>query len=501
MNATASERDEPTARQAHMRGSWSVRFFRIVWYLFAGCIFLGAIVLACLQTESLRPVIHEIQSIARGTNIEKNDKSNVATQNQASSPVEFESSDKSPYVETVQATLSSSSLVKRTFTGVIRPAQASELGFNRTGRIIKILVDQGDQVTKDQILARLDSRAIESDINIANSQLKAAQAVLDELKAGPRVETIAAAKEKLKEFKSSVELWKITANRRNRLVRDSAGSQQSVDDARLQLAASEGRYNAQIQVVKELEAGTRQEKIDNQIAVVEGLRLRLDQLAIDLDDCIIRSPFDAIVSERIVDLGVIVTPAHVILKLIQETHPEAWIGLPPKAASRLKAGSSHKLFVEGRPIDATLRSILPELDTQTRTQTAIFAIESKLPNLGFGRIIRFEWSDERNRDGYWLPRTALSHGTRGLWSVFAVIQSENNQNPDTPAYILQRRDVEVVQIESDQVLVRGTIESDDRIVSSGVHRLVANQKVRPDWLDSSNDATSHSLPSTVPQLN
>ncbi len=494
MNATTSERDAPATRSAHVKNSWASRLFRVLWFLFVSCIFLGAIGFACFQTESLRPLIHEIQSIARGTLIETG-----TGEADLTPPSEMKNSEMVPYVESVQAELSSSSRVKRTFSGVLKPAQSSKMGFNRTGRVTKILVDQGDRVAKNQLLAELDTRATQAEIDIAKSQLKSARALLRELKAGPRIETIAAAKEKLKEYQSSVELWRITANRRNKLVRESAGSQQSVDDARLQLAASEGRFNSQVQVVKELENGTRREKIDNQVAVVEGLTFRLQQLEVDLDDCFIRAPFEAIVSERMVDLGVIVTPAHVILKLVQETHPEAWIGLPPKTTGTLELDSKYELFIDGQPAKATLQSVLPELDASTRTQTAIFAIDSDLPNPGFGRIVRFDWSDEQTINGCWLPRTALSHGIRGLWSVFAVAD-DGQDDSENPQYVLQRRDVEIVQIESDQVLVRGTIERGDRVVSSGVHRLVAGQKVRLHLPDSKNE-TRRSFEPFVPNLN
>ena len=47
------------------------------------------------------------------------------------------------------------------------------------------------------------------------------------------------------------------------------------------------------------------------------------------------------------------------------------------------------------------------------------------------------------------------------------------------AFVLEQRSVEVLHQESDRVLVRGTIKEGDRIVSSGIHRLVPGQVVRP----------------------
>jgi multidrug efflux pump subunit AcrA (membrane-fusion protein) len=76
--------------------------------------------------------------------------------------------------------------------------------------------------------------------------------------------------------------------------------------------------------------------------------------------------------------------------------------------------------------------------------------------------------------GYWLPTTALVRGVRGLWSCYVLGTSEQND-----AFRVERRDVEVLHTESDRVLVRGTLQSGDRVVMSGTHRLVSEQLVRP----------------------
>ena len=44
---------------------------------------------------------------------------------------------------------------------------------------------------------------------------------------------------------------------------------------------------------------------------------------------------------------------------------------------------------------------------------------------------------------------------------------------------VKQRDVEVLQTESDRVLVRGTIRDGDRVIVNGNHRLVTGQLVRP----------------------
>ena len=81
---------------------------------------------------------------------------------------------------------------QRTYTGIIREARRSRVSFQRAGEVIGLLVDEGQHVQQGQQLASLDDRHILARKAQLTAQLAEAQAVLDELLAGPRQETIAA---------------------------------------------------------------------------------------------------------------------------------------------------------------------------------------------------------------------------------------------------------------------------------------------------------------------
>ncbi|MCP5055508.1 MAG: hypothetical protein GY937_02155 [bacterium] len=69
--------------------------------------------------------------------------------------------------------------------------------------------------------------------------------------------------------------------------------------------------------------------------------------------------------------------------------------------------------------------------------------------------------------------TALTEGRRGLWSAYAIAAAE-----DPGFFRVERRDLQVVHVETDRVYVTGTLNDGDRIVTSGVHRIVEGQLVR-----------------------
>jgi len=72
-------------------------------------------------------------------------------------------------------------------------AVAPELG----GRVVELLVEEGDEVEAEQLLARLDGALLEAQIEVARAALDVAQAGLDQARAGARPEEIRQAEAEL----------------------------------------------------------------------------------------------------------------------------------------------------------------------------------------------------------------------------------------------------------------------------------------------------------------
>ncbi len=73
------------------------------------------------------------------------------------------------------------------------PYKEAKLSFQAAGRVLKVLVSEGQVVTAGQELARLETRDLEQAVRRAEAGLKAAQAQLAKAKAGARPEEIALA--------------------------------------------------------------------------------------------------------------------------------------------------------------------------------------------------------------------------------------------------------------------------------------------------------------------
>jgi HlyD family secretion protein len=75
-------------------------------------------------------------------------------------------------------------------TGVVKPLTELDLSFSASGKIIEILVEKGQEVKKDDILARQDDSSLLISEKQAQANLLSAVATLDKLKAGASKEDI-----------------------------------------------------------------------------------------------------------------------------------------------------------------------------------------------------------------------------------------------------------------------------------------------------------------------
>ncbi len=384
-------------------------------------------------------------------------------------------------VEAIELQLTSQRLT-RTFTGILNATQSSDLGFNRTGQVDRVFVDQGEQVNQGDVLIQLDTVQLEADISVLEAQRRVEQARLEELIAGPRKQTIDAARAKLKEMEALRDQAKTTAERQAKLWKENAIARQSVDDSVQQLAASQNRVIAQQQAIEELEAGTRKEQLSAQRSLLEQLDAEIASVRVKLDESKILAPFDGIVSSRKVDQGAIVLPGTIVLSLVKTGEAEAWVGLPLDSMKLLDSMTTYRLKTDDQIWMGRFRTALPELEQSTRSQTVIFDLWqenetpiSKSPTV-FGQLIRLEMPVYEQK-GMWVPQTALTQDSAGVWSLFTLAdEGEGVQR-------IKRTSVEIERIDSEQVLISGEVRVGDKIVVRGLQKLTPNQLVLSTLVD------------------
>ena len=325
--------------------------------------------------------------------------------------------------------------------------------------------------TKGDILARIDARGLQAQRQQLEAERRQSLALLQELKTGPRPEDIAEAEAAVGDLNNQLSLARLQQQRRESLYEEGAISLEEMQERKFNADALEKRLQQAQSRLDELQAGTRSEQISGQDAQVAQIDARIRSVEILLDKGVLKSPFRGTVSSRIVDEGVVVAAGQSVLRLVEDSQLEARIGLPQGVADKLAISSQYPIQVNDRNYPARLRQKLPELRESSRTVTAVLIL-NRGTNLTVGSTARLILREQETEAGFWLPVSALVAGERGLWSLYAVKPTENS------AYQVVRRAVEVIHSDAERALVRGSIESGDRVIIHGSHRVVPNQLVK-----------------------
>lgn len=371
-------------------------------------------------------------------------------------------------VKVIDADFVDSVVYEREFSGVVRAKRSSDLAFERSAQVIEINFDDGESVSKGEVIARLDSVDLSNSKSRINAEIKNAQAVLDELKQGPRPEVIDAAQADVAALKADLQLAENNNRRRDGLRQTDAISMDELDRAEFEVKAKGARLKSAEAKLAELTNGTREEKIRAQQALVEQLNAQRAQVNHDIEKSSLLAAYTGQIAARFVDEGVFTTPGVPIVRLTETSRLEAAIGLPPALLPSLSHGQRFKFQWNDKSYWATLARILPEIDSATRTVPVIFELD--VSPLKPGQIIRIVINEERERKGVWVPTESLLPAAKGTWSVFVM-----NESGKVP--VVKSQSVKVLFTEGERSLISGTIKNGDKIVCEGAHRISQGQAV------------------------
>ena len=378
-------------------------------------------------------------------------------------------------VETLTVKPVDSYSVSRTYTGEIASLRASELGFERSGQLVEVLVSEGDVVEAGTPLARLDIRNLQTQRQQLLAEKARANAQLMELEAGARSEDIAAAAAAVRDLEEQLQLQQVQRTRRESLYTQGAISREELDEFSFGEGSIQARLDQSRSQLEELQNGTRPEQVMAQQALVRQLDASVADLDVTSAKSTMQAPFAGVIATKQVDEGTVVGAGQSVIRLLESATPEARVGMPIDAIEQLNIGDEKTVYLGERPYAATVSSILPEVDAQTRTQTAVLALESAAASqANSGQTVRVSFQETIPTEGMWLPTEALTQGIRGLWMCYVLVSNENSEE-----YRVQPQAVEIIYQDSDRALVRGTLQPDDRVVATGPHRLVPGQLVTP----------------------
>lgn len=305
------------------------------------------------------------------------------------------------------------------YSGEIKARYENPLAFQVGGKIVKRLVDVGTAVKQGQVLAMIDPSDVLLDQAGSAGQLAAAQAELDLAR---------------RELRHLSNLEKLELASQAALER----RQDQVNAAEAKVAASRALHGQ----------ATRKSRYTELHSNVNGVITAVEA-----------------------DPGQVVEIGQTILRIARTDDKEVVISVPENRLQDLRAASALRVSLWANPenyYSGRLREISPGVDPVLRTYTAKIALTGVNDTVALGMTATVQVETPTADASARLPLTALTkfQDQPSVWVFDPQTQSVKPRNVTLGGY------------DSTEVTVFGGINEGEQVVTAGVHKLIANQKVR-----------------------
>jgi RND family efflux transporter MFP subunit len=309
---------------------------------------------------------------------------------------------------------------RMTLAGVVAPRIETPLGFRVGGKIVAREVDVGARVAAGQVLARLDPADLKLARDNAAAAMMAAEA--DEARAQADLERYAG-------------------------LRGSAAYVPQVHDQRLSAANM---------------AKARLDQARAQLATAEN----------NLGYATLVATADGVVTGLTMEVGQVVAAGQSVARLARTDELEILVNIPEQRLAFVPEASdvAFELWaLPGQTFKARLRELAPAADPTTRTYAARFALGERPPLAALGMTATLTVAHRSTDKVAELPLTAIFQ--QGIAPAVWVVDRASSTVALRPVTVLRWRD--------DAAVLSAGISDGELVVTAGVHKLEAGQRVTP----------------------
>ncbi len=331
-------------------------------------------------------------------------------------------------------------------SGLVQAERSTNLSPEGAGKISELFIQEGDTVRQGQVIARMVSRRSQAEVDRAKAALAQAEADLAQKQFGARDEEIVQARARVDMARAAIDVTEATLRKANselsrfqQLASEGAVSANELEtylstaqQASANLAADRQRLNEAEAALATLQNGTRPEEVAQSEAAVNQAVAQLAAVQIDLDDTVVRAPFDGVITQRFAETGDFVTPTTAastgdgaastsIAELSSGLEVEAKV--PEANIAKLRVRQTAEIRSTAYPDDVFAGEISLISPRATREDNiTVFRVKVKLTTgadrLRAGMTVRMAFVGEPVKDALVIPLAALVTQPDGETGVY-----------------------------------------------------------------------------------
>ena len=373
------------------------------------------------------------------------------------------------------------------YSASIRPSSQVEVAFKVGGYVEAIKnqegrhIQAGDIVMKGALLAQLRQSDYAARVNEAKSQTGEARSAIDTNSAQLKeaITAVETSRAQLKDSEASYERAKLDFGRAEALFSTQSITKPDFDAAKERFEVSKAKFEAaKAQLaVAEAKVNTARYQIGAAESRLKTMEATVYTASIPLGDAQLRAPLSAVVIERKIEVGQLVstgTPAFVLAEL---SSVKAAFGVPDLALQNFKIGDTLTMTtdaVPGTEFTGHISRISPAADSSSR----VFDVEVTIPNaeglLKPGMIASMTVNEAgATKEFPVVPLTAVTRSKVDANAYAVLVVEEVNGK-----HIARLRNVTLGESYGNAVAVNSGVKPGEIVVTTGVSQVADGEEVR-----------------------
>lgn len=250
-------------------------------------------------------------------------------------------------------------------------------------------------------------------------------------------------------------------------------------DAGLQVGAADAQYQLALTEVKRYRVllsknFVSQSALDSKEAALKALRAQAGLAGNQSGYTSLLADKAGIVTATLVEAGQVVAAGQAVLRVAQDGEREVAIAIPESQYAGLKVGMKAEIVLwselgEDKVRSGQVRELAPAADALSRTYAARVALDDDSAPLGMTAQVRLLAAVRAPANGELVvPLSALFQ--QGEQAALWIVAADHS---------VSLRPVQVAAYRDEGALLRSGVVAGERIVSAGVHKLNAGEKIKP----------------------
>ena len=332
-------------------------------------------------------------------------------------------------------------------SGTIEANVTAQSAFQIAGRVAKVLVEEGQAVSKGQVLAELDSTDYRNAFDAAQGQADAARAVDDKAQEGPR-------SQELEQARIDYEQWRDQYTRMKFLYENKSLPANDFKKIEAGYQAAEQRYEMARQ-------GTRAEDKEAATGQSRAAVAQLHEAEKRLGDTRLRAPISGFVGMRRIDVGDTVGAGIPVIAVLDLDPMKVRVAIPESEIGKVREGERATVTIPSlaqEQFEGKVETVGVAADPASRTYSAKIAVPNPERLLRAGMVSEARIFSPVMVNAITVPGNAIVHDPQGVAQVYVY-------SPERQRVYAKR--VDVGGPIGDEVEILSGLTGDEQVVVAG----------------------------------